>query len=280
MSRENDEFESVRQTPDPIDRARRAAELTVVYGQRSAELRRLRSEAIEEAKAAGMTQTRIAELLGISRGRVSQIKKAAPPRERVLFGVGPVHIDIPYRYATTDRTRPLIAAEDSETADSMDALARSLGFETRRGHVGPDTTRLGDGDRIVICGPKSSPVAEELMTRDLKCGMESREGRWWITTPDDSVGSPIDAGTEAADVAYLARHRFRDRTVVHIAGIHAIGSLGAAHYLTASLGDLFAQVGDASFSAVVLSNTSGMAITRSALLAGPYMWSRSYEDAL
>ena len=280
MSRENDEFQAVRGIADPIERARQAAELSVIYGQRAAELRRVRIEAVEEAKATGMTQMRIAELLGVSRGRISQIKKSAPPRERVMFGVGPVHIGIPYRYAMTDRTRPLIAAEDSETANQLDELLHGYAFETRRFQVGPETDELGDGDRILVCGPKSSPITAHLMSRDLQCGMESIDGRWWITTPDGQMGSPMDTGGETADIGYLARHRFRDRIVFHIAGIHAIGSLGVVHFLSANLDNLFSRLGDVSFSAVIVSNSAGLEVTQSALIAGPFVWSQEYEDAL
>jgi hypothetical protein len=42
-----------------------------------------------------------------------------------------------------------------------------------------------------------------------------------------------------ADHAYLSR-RVRDgHVVVHIAGLHALGSVGAAHYLTEQLADLW-----------------------------------------
>jgi hypothetical protein len=66
--------------------------------------------------------------------------------------------------------------------------------------------------------------------------------------------------------------------VVHIAGIHAIGSLGAAHYLTGHLADLFAhpdlftQTGEQRFSAVIRASFGGLTITRSGLVAGPYPW--------
>ena len=60
--------------------------------------------------------------------------------------------------------------------------------------------------------------------------------------------------------------------LVHIAGIHAIGSLGVAHYLTSNLGDLFRQVGDVSFSAAIRCSYDGLEITKSELVGGPYAW--------
>jgi hypothetical protein len=49
----------------------------------------------------------------------------------------------------------------------------------------------------------------------------------------------------SADIAYIGRHTDGGRVTVHIAGIHAIGSLGAAAHLAAHLPGLYAQTGDA-----------------------------------
>lgn len=62
------------------------------------------------------------------------------------------------------------------------------------------------------------------------------------------------------------------RVVVHIAGIHAIGSLGAAHYLTSHLADLFAHTGPQPFSVVIRGWFDGLTISGSGLVAGPYPW--------
>jgi hypothetical protein len=74
------------------------------------------------------------------------------------------------------------------------------------------------------------------------------------------IGSPADDDpAQDGDIAYLARHQADGRIVVHIAGVHAIGSLGAAHYLTGHLAELFAQAGEQSFSAVIRSTFDGLA---------------------
>jgi len=70
----------------------------------------------------------------------------------------------------------------------------------------------------------------------------------------------------------VARHRSDERVVVHIAGIHAIGSLGATHYLTEHLADVFRQTGDRSCSLAVRATYDGLTITGSELAAGPYVW--------
>ncbi len=127
----------------------------------------------------------------------------------------------------------------------------------------------------VICGPKSAPLAATLLAADPALGIIEEEGRWWIAdrTNRQRFGSPTDdPQRHAEDLAYIGRHPQDDRLIVHIAGIHSIGSLGAAHYLTTHFADLFHQTGDVSFSLAIRAGNDGLTITGSELLAGPYLW--------
>lgn len=271
-----DEFDHVRGDPDPISRGRRATALLGVYQQRATELARLRKRAIEEAhQARGLSYTEIADLLGISKGRVTQIRQSAPVAERAFFGVGPVTVGIPYRYQVTDRNRPLIAAEDSKTSEQVQQLLRELAFAVTAYEIEPERELPPAGDTVVICGPKSAPVGAWLMSRDPMLGMTKVDGRWWIEhrPSGERFGSPSDADDGASgDVAYVARHFQNGRVIVHIAGIHAIGSLGAAHYLTGNLADVHALADRNSCSFVVRCAYNGLTITESELLGGPYIW--------
>ncbi|GAB3565985.1 hypothetical protein GCM10027445_12070 [Amycolatopsis endophytica] len=270
------EFESVRMDPDPIRRGQRASSLLMLYQQRATELARLRKAAIEEAhRERGLSYTEIAAALGITKGRVTQIRSSAPPRERAFFGVGPVSIGVPYRYQTTDRERPLIAAEDAQTGEELERLLDSLTLAVTRYQIEPDREEPPAGDSVVVCGPKSAPVGADLMSRDPVLGMVKADGRWWIEhrPTGERYGSPSDEPEpRSADVAYVARHHEAERVIVHIAGIHGIGSLGATHYLTAHLAEVFAQVGDQSCSLAVRATYEGLTITGSELAAGPYVW--------
>lgn len=63
-------------TPEPLDRARAASAAMTSLQERSVELSRIRRGAITEAQQSGMRQEDIARHLGVSPGRVSQMKKA------------------------------------------------------------------------------------------------------------------------------------------------------------------------------------------------------------
>ncbi|MFC3966179.1 helix-turn-helix domain-containing protein [Nocardia jiangsuensis] len=73
-----DEFEQVRSDPDPVRRGLRATELLTQCQRLAVELAELRKHAIEEAHRAGLSYTEIAERIGVTKSRVSQIV-ARPP---------------------------------------------------------------------------------------------------------------------------------------------------------------------------------------------------------
>ncbi|SHK53072.1 UTRA domain-containing protein [Nocardiopsis flavescens] len=76
--------------PDPLERARAAsAAMTTLQGQ-SVELSRIRRSAIIDAQQGGMLQEDIARHLGVSPGRVSQMKKAGTDAPDHKAPVGPV----------------------------------------------------------------------------------------------------------------------------------------------------------------------------------------------
>lgn len=270
------EFEDVRRESDPIRQGQRATELLAVYQQRATELARLRRDSIERAhRELGLSYTEIAAKLGITKGRVTQIRSTAPAPERAFFGVGPVSVGVPYRYQTTDRERPLIAAEDAKTSEQFVRLLESMAFATTQYQIEPDQATAPDGDTVVICGPKSAPIGAWLLKQDPELAMTNDGSRWWIeeTATGTRHGSPSDEPkAESADLAYVGRHLIGNRVVVHVAGIHSIGSLGANDFLMKNLAEIFSKTADKPCSLVVRATYEGLDIVRSELAAGPFVW--------
>lgn len=274
-----DEFEVVRRDPDPVRRGQRAGELITVYQQRSAELARIRKIAIEEARdKLGLSYTEIATKLGITKGRITQIRSSAPRAERAFFGVGPVHIGVPLRLGTDDRMRTYIDASDQQAQDQADALVSALALTPIKYPIRPEATEPPSGDAVVICGPKSAPVGANLLSRDDSLSINKIDGLWRIVdqnTGKATIAPRNDDPPLPADLGYLARHKTSDGVVVHVAGISAIGSSGVLHYLTTHLGDLWSSLGDVEFSMVVRCEyVDDITITDSAAFIGPYVWSQ------
>lgn len=273
---ELDDFDAVRSDQDPVRRGRRATALMAVYQQRATELARLRREAIEEAhQTQGLTYTEIATALGITKGRVTQIRSGAPSRERAFFGVGPVYVGVPLREGTDDRMRSYIDAADLATQADTETLLATLVLGAEPFSIPPDATTPPSGDVVVICGPKSAPIGAELMATDPRLGMVREDGRWWIIDKRtrERFGSPrADDPPRPADIGYLSRRQEGGRVIVHVAGIQSPGSRGVIHYLAHNLAELHAATKETSFSLAVRCDLDGINITNSEILTGPLAW--------
>ncbi|AEA27656.1 hypothetical protein Psed_5526 [Pseudonocardia dioxanivorans CB1190] len=271
-----DDFDDVRRDPDPIRRGKRATALMSIYQQRATELARLRREAIEEAhQTAGLTYTEIATALGITKGRITQIRSGAPSRERAFFGVGPVSVGVPLRVGTDDRMRTYVDAADLATQQDTESLLATVALAAEPFTIAPDATTVPAGDVVIICGPKSAPIGAELLDSDPRLGMVRENGRWWIVdkTTGERYGSPMgDEPAGAGDIGYLSRRRDGDRVIVHIAGIHSPGSGGVLHYVAHHLPELYRDGGSGSFSLAVRCQLDGLTVIASEALAGPYEW--------
>ena len=217
----------------------------------------------------------IAAVLGLTKGRIAQIKSTGPAPERAFFGMRPVTVAIPLRVGVAQRERTVIAAEDSATVDQLEAVLAGHALASSRGTIAPRTTEPPAGDAIVVCGPKSAPVGARLLDRDPCLGMVEEDGAWAIldrTTGRRHPSPGDDPAQPSSDIAYFARHVIDGRIVLHIAGIHAAGSLGMVHYLTRHLAELSSEFGDDPFSLSATCDFDGLTITRSALTLGPYHW--------
>ncbi|WP_280439597.1 sigma-70 family RNA polymerase sigma factor [Nocardia cyriacigeorgica] len=269
-----DEFEQVRNDPDPIRRGQRATDLITTYQQRATELARLRKEAIEDAHRNGLSYTEIAELLGVTKGRISQIRTTAPKPQRAFFGVGPVAIGIPRRFGLEEgRQRPFFDANDQATQEALERTLAEFSLTTSRFAIDPDCEEVPAGDCIVVCGPKSAPVARRLLADDAVLSFDRTDEGWSIV--DTRSGrrhfSPFRSPAAShTDIGYVSRRVLDGRVIVHIAGITSIGSLGVAHWLDANLATVYDPAAQFTSGVVECDFDADFMVTESRLLAGPY----------
>lgn len=283
MGIDDDPVQHVRSVRDPIERARLAGELINAYQQRSVELARIRKEAINAAAETGQSFAAIADRLGLTRGRISQIRQSAPPAERAFFGIGPVTCAVPLR-DLPGRASPVISVEDDLARHRLIALLSDLAFKVDP--VGISANGAWEpppGDVVAICGPLNSEMTAEALTSDpfLVFDHEPDTDLWTIRTrdaaerfvsPQDAPAGKTDAvTTESSEFSYVGRLAYRDRTLLIIAGIHALGSVGAVDYLANHLPELYAQVGTDRFSMVVRSEHDGDTVTKSELAWTPHV---------
>lgn len=261
-------FEEVRHMTDPLAQARAAGELIGIYQQRSVELSRIRKAAMEAAvDQRGITFTELAKELGLTKGRVSQIRSSAPPKERALFGVGPLTLAVPLRAGV--RPEGTVSLHDAIAGENMGQLLTSLGFVVNRFHIPIDGEWEPPADAVAICGPKSSHVTADAIANDPNLDFSpDADGRWLLRQRGgDAFTSPIDLGDPSQDIAYVARLPLGDRSIFVIAGVHALGSAGAVAYLTQHTRELYDQVGDHHFSMITTGrfDAQGNAIETEAL---------------
>lgn len=269
----DDGFETVRRDGDPRRQGRRATELLVVYQQRIIELARLRREAMRRLQdEEGLSYAAVAAEFGLSKGRVGQITQSAPPAERGLFGVGPVTVAVPLRPGR-DRSLPVIASEDALAYERLATYLRDLLFPVEQQRIPPDGDWRPRGDVVAICGPKSSPVSAAALAHDPLLDYHVRpDGRWVIADRHDGAcyASPLDDDpASGCDIAYVGRLPVPGGSMLLIAGVHALGSVGAVDYLVGHAAELYGRVGDRPFCMVTRSRHDGEQVVESEVLCPP-----------
>ncbi|NMH80015.1 hypothetical protein [Pseudonocardia xinjiangensis] len=75
-----------------------------------------------------------------------------------------------------------------------------------------------------------------------------------------------------ADVAYIACHVRDGQVITHIAGVHALGSVGAAHYLSKHVAELCAEMGEKPFSMAVAAELDCLTPKVTAVSASRRAW--------
>lgn len=250
---------------DPLERAKTAHALVGRAQDFGNEFQAIRNEAMNEALRVGqLNSTQLAAELGISKGRVSQLAKGAPP-ERLFLGSGKVVVALAEKLEDgklqDGRDKPVrgpvIATEDVQTYERLRELAEDVGLETafERIPLGGNV-RLNRNNLVVICGPRLSPLIEQILEGDPHLRFDKDNEGWHLV--DRSAGrvyrSPMDQGG-TGDIAYFGRLPRPDGqgTFLYIAGIHARGSGGVVHWLNKELANVHRELKAKRFSTLISS---------------------------
>ena len=181
MTTENvDKVESIE---DPAARAKAATELLSSRQADISRLARIRRQAIEELRATGLSYSQVGEALGVTRGRIAQIRAAGHALELEFFGHEEITILTPLR--PSDVGRPLVAQEDFAAATELAKFLNAADIETNLEQVSPEGFVDLDAEGLIaICGPKSSPMIERLIKEDPYIEYTPNdEGTWRISRP-------------------------------------------------------------------------------------------------
>lgn len=107
-----------------------------------------------------------ADIIGVSRARIAQLREAGPPPERAFLGFDTLTVAVPLK-RESQYGRPAVAQEDFAAFNALVDLARDLhlGAEVEYIQLG-GSVDLNRDDLVVICGPRISPLIAEVLKTD------------------------------------------------------------------------------------------------------------------
>lgn len=222
-----------------------------------AELSRVRRDALEELLAGGMSQTRLADMLGMSRSRISQLLSAGTRPERAFLGTGRITVAIGSKREADKKksVSEMISAECFTAYEMLSETARGVGLDAAQEVVPPPgIVHLNRPNLVVLTNPRLLPFLSQVMEADphLRYVPENKEWHLVDVTTGTEYRSPKDRG-EPADYGYVGRLPRPDGkgTFLYLAGTHATGTLGAAVYVVENLAALYRDLRTRRFSTVV-----------------------------
>ncbi|MCF2526604.1 sigma factor-like helix-turn-helix DNA-binding protein [Yinghuangia soli] len=251
------EADRIARIADPFALLKAATERLAEAQREVTELSRLRQRVITELHGQGLSYAEIAAAAGLTRGRIHQLKQAAPAPESAFLGTSRVIIATPLKQEASN-ARPVLAAEDFAGANRLAELARSYRLEPTFEHIPlSGAIDLNRDGLVVVCGPRLSQDVAGVLATDPRFRFEkAADGPWTLRdlTTDEVHRAGMDSTPATdTDVAYLARLPRPDGNglLLVLTGIHPQGSLGVIHLITHDLEDLYQRVGTGRFSVLV-----------------------------
>ncbi len=252
----------LRDIADPAERIRRASAMIDDLAAASGRVSAVRLEALAEMQASGMTQTEIAKATGMTRARISQLMKAAPPAGQALLAPdpGPVKICV-IEKREADRGRPSITSSTMTAAGKLTDLASSYDIRADIETIpAPGYIDLNRANLAVLIGPRSSMLVAQAISADpvIKWHPDGH-GDWYIT--DTKTGTDYHSEFDSSwsgdrpprtCYAHIGRIRRPDGegSWLCLAGEHAPGVAGAVDLFCRDITTLWEQTHRSLWSAV------------------------------
>lgn len=241
---------------DATTRAQRTSEEFAAHQEFAGELSRMRREALEELVARGWTHQQIADQINMSRPRVSQLLSSGPKPERALLGTGTLTVAIggkPEAQPKTTNPSVMVSEELSRAYQVLAEAADVCGLSATQEIVRPPgIVDMNRPNLVVLGSPRMLPVVSQALAADDNLGFRVGAHGWYLVEGKTVYRSPCDNG-QPVDYGYIGRLPRPDTkgTFLYLAGIHAMGSVGAARFLADNLADLYATVRNKRWSTLV-----------------------------
>ncbi|MCP5069575.1 MAG: sigma-70 family RNA polymerase sigma factor, partial [bacterium] len=172
------------------------------------------------------------------------------------MGTGPLTFALGGKLESAKGEPGVVVSDGSLAAyERLAGLARSLGLESESEVIEPPgIVSLNRANLVVVCGPRLSPIVAQVLDSDSELQFVQDDGGWHVVETSTATihRSPLDAG-ESADIGYIGRLPRPDGkgTFLYLAGIHAGGMAGAAHYIEENIVELHREVKTRRFSLLV-----------------------------
>ena len=251
-----DELVELQQLSDPVATIKRANELVNHHQEVIAAISAIRREKLNDLASGGLTQREIAERIGISKARVGQLLTSGPKAERTLLGTGQLTIAVGGKAeAQKSQTSVMMSAEAFAAYELIKNTAGDLGLKAENEVIPPPgLVRLNRPNLVVIGSPRLLPLVGQMLESDRYLGFDQGAQGWYLVerATGRKFRSPSDAG-EAADYAYVGRLPRPDGNgnFLYLAGIHAMGTIGAATHLINNIEDIYKKVKNRRWSVLV-----------------------------
>lgn len=243
---------------DPWTRVSRANEVISKLQAAVTDFSHIRRAGLDELISSGNKQADIAKRTNMTPARLSKLLSSGPGPEWALLGSGALTVVVGGKSDSSRASSPqaVISHETLAAYNLIRETAQSYGLDTKHEVVPPPgiKLKLNRPNLIVLTSPRLLPLVGQVLEADPNLAFDEDDDGWYLADRHTGVTyrSPSD-NNDPRDVAYVGRLPRPDGKgdFLYLAGVHAMGTLGAAKYLTEHIHDLHQEVKNRRWSTLV-----------------------------